>query len=199
MRLFYDTEFLEDGKTIELISIGLVTEDGREYYSVASDAPWDRIRKHRWLMENVWPHLPLRGQRSGLTYTGNGPSRHEIKLTEPGTIDLSDVRVKPTWVIANEVRDFIQATPDPQLWAWYGAYDHVALAWLYGPMSELPEGIPMWTNDLRQEAERLGNPTLPEQTDGEHNALADARHNMVRARALDALAAGPGAPEGSPR
>jgi hypothetical protein len=28
VRYFYDTEFLEDGKTIELISIGIVCEDG---------------------------------------------------------------------------------------------------------------------------------------------------------------------------
>ena len=34
MRIFYDTEFLEDGKTIDLISIGMVAEDGREYYAV---------------------------------------------------------------------------------------------------------------------------------------------------------------------
>ena len=34
MRYFYDTEFLEDGETIDLISIGIVAEDGREYYAV---------------------------------------------------------------------------------------------------------------------------------------------------------------------
>ncbi len=30
MRYFLDTEFYEDGKTIDLISIGIVAEDGRE-------------------------------------------------------------------------------------------------------------------------------------------------------------------------
>ena len=33
----------------------------------------------------------------------------------------------------------------------YGAYDHVALAQLSGPMVLLPDGVPMWTNDLRTE------------------------------------------------
>jgi hypothetical protein len=51
-------------------------------------------------------------------------------------------------------------------------------------MIGLPKGVPMWTNDLRQEAERLGNPDLPEQAEGEHNALADALHNVAIARAL---------------
>ncbi|MEU3289927.1 hypothetical protein [Streptomyces longwoodensis] len=179
-RIFYDTEFLENGRTIELISIALVTEDGREYYAVNADMPVDRILNHQWLKANVWPHLPLRGYKPG-------PLMNALQESD-GALDRTDTRVKPHWVIANEVREFIVATPDPQLWAWYGAYDHVALAQLFGPMISLPDGIPMWTNDLRQECERLGNPELPEQSDGEHNALADARHNMVRAQFLDEIA-----------
>lgn len=34
MRYFFDTEFYEDGKTIDLVSIGIVAEDGRELYAV---------------------------------------------------------------------------------------------------------------------------------------------------------------------
>src|SRR5690606_19466653 len=98
-----------------------------------------------------------------------------------------DPAVKKRKRIAADVAAFIQATPDPELWAWYGSYDHVALAQLFGRMIDLPDGVPMWTNDLKPEAARLGDPTLPEQPDGVHNALADARHNMVRAQALGAL------------
>jgi hypothetical protein len=29
MKYYYDTEFIEDGRTIDLISIGIVAEDGR--------------------------------------------------------------------------------------------------------------------------------------------------------------------------
>ncbi|MBB1252898.1 3'-5' exoribonuclease [Streptomyces sp. OF3] len=175
MRYWYDTEFLEDGRTIDLISIGIVAEDGREYYAVASDAPWKRIRTHEWLMKHVVPSLPqIRGDR-----------RMHLPARDLG-VDFDHPAVKPRTLIAEEVRRFIQ--PDPQLWAWYGAYDHVALAQLWGPMIHLPSGIPMWTNDLRQECERLGNPPLPEQPDGVHNALADARHNRVRHEALEAIA-----------
>jgi hypothetical protein len=31
MRFWFDTEFIEDGKTIDLMSIGVVAEDGRKY------------------------------------------------------------------------------------------------------------------------------------------------------------------------
>lgn len=183
MRIFYDTEFLEDGRTIDLISIGMVAEDGRELYAVneaIENAPlYDRIRGNQWLMENVVPHLPLRksnghGRHSGLS----GPYRGYFFL------DQGDNTIMPMRMIRNQVREFIQATPDAELWAWYAAYDHVALAQLFGPMIKLPDGIPMWTNDLRQEAHRLGNPALPEQEEGEHNALADARHNHAMARKL---------------
>jgi hypothetical protein len=51
----------------------------------------------------------------------------------------------------------------------------VALAQLFGRMIDLPDGFPMWTNDLRQEVERRGNPALPKQESAEHDALADAR------------------------
>jgi hypothetical protein len=184
LKIFYDCEFLEDGKTIELISIGMVAEDGREYYAVNSEAPWGRIKGNDWLVRNVLPSLPVAGRASLDSYLKNSPNsfpRPSIDLVGP---DVRDTQVKPRQVIANEVRDFILATPDRSLWAWYGAYDHVVLCQLWGPMIALPDGVPMWTNDLKQECERLGNPKVPEQPEGEHNALADARHNRVIAEFL---------------
>lgn len=176
MRIFYDTEFIEDGRTIDLISIGLVAEDGREYYAVASDAPWDQIRKHDWLLRNVVPSLPVTGRTFLDSYLATGQNTYPKPLLGFVGPDLADTRVKPRQVIANEVRDFILSAPDPALWAWYGAYDHVVLCQLWGRMVDRPEGVPMWTNDLKQECVRLGDPRMPEQKSGEHNALADARH-----------------------
>lgn len=177
IRCFYDTEFIEDGRTIDLISIGMVTDDGREYYAVNRDAPWKRIREHEWLMANVVPSLPR----------GFGEARMHWPKNQ--LVDVRDARVKPKESIAQEVRRFLlgddpKAVPDIELWAWYGAYDHVVLAQLFGRMIDLPAGIPMWTNDLRQEAERLGNPRMPEQDGRAHNALDDARHVHVMAEFL---------------
>lgn len=47
VRYFYDTEFIEDGQTIELVSIGIVAEDGREYYAVSTD--FDPARANPWV------------------------------------------------------------------------------------------------------------------------------------------------------
>lgn len=170
----YDTEFLEDGQTIELISIGIVCDDGREYYAVNSDADWKRIEKDDWLMTNVVPHLPMRRDEK--------PHKFENRIWIWG-LDMSSTLIKPKWVIANEVREFILESPKhgdtPFLWAYYGAYDHVALAQLFGKMIHLPKGIPMWTHDLMQLMESMpGTWKPPGRGSDEHDALADARWNM---------------------
>jgi hypothetical protein len=182
----YDCEFLEDGRTIELISIGMVCDDGREYYAVNADAPWERIRKNDWLIRNVLPSLPITGRTSLDSYLAIPANSYPKTTLDMVSADTKDTQVKPHWVIANEVRDFLQATPDVELWANYGAYDHVALAQLWGPMVRLPEGVPMFTNDIQQERARLGFrwDDLPKQESSEHNALADARHNQTVRRWL---------------
>ena len=54
-RVWFDTEFIEDGRTIELVSIGMVREDGETYY--AEVAGVDYSRADPWLHANVFPHL----------------------------------------------------------------------------------------------------------------------------------------------
>lgn len=187
-RVYYDTEFLEAGprEPIRLISIGMVRDDGAEYYAVSDEATrrplCNRIRENPWLMANVVPSLP---QAHG-----------DAILRQPRRwlFNYSDPCVKPRQVIAREIRDFILAGRDPELWAWYGAYDHVVLCQLWGSMVGLPKGVPMWTNDLKQEAARLGNPDLPPLNGAiEHNALHDAREVKYRHEWL--LAQADGAPK----
>lgn len=170
---YYDLEFLEDGITIELISVGIVAEDGREYYAVNLDAPWHKVCEDQWLLDNVVPSLPLRAVRD--------------RYSHP--IDVHHPDVKPKSQIADEVKAFLlsNGTP-PELWAYYAAYDHVGLCQLWGRMIDLPDGIPMWTNDFKQEIERLGIAHLVVvESDAEHNALADARGLRDAARRVTDL------------
>lgn len=143
MRFFIDTEFVEDGKTIDLLSIAIVCEDGREYYAEPSEA--DRERAGPWVRQHVLPLL-------------KGP-------------------VKSRKTISDEVLIFLRSGPTKaELWGWYSAYDHVALCQLWGPMVSLPNGIPMFTNDLRtfadNESKRIALPPKPEIS---HHAIEDAR------------------------
>lgn len=56
MRYYIDTEFAESPGQLDLISIGIVAEDGREFYAVAADG-WDPQRCHPWVREHVLPNL----------------------------------------------------------------------------------------------------------------------------------------------
>lgn len=180
MRYFYDTEFIEDGRTIELISIGIVANNGDEYYAVSQELTRRRVerklRRHGWLMANVVPSLP---KPSG-DWNNHMP--------KSWLFDYHSPLVKPRATIAGEVRDFLLACDPPELWADYGAYDHVALCQLWGTMMDLPPGIPMYTNDIQQEAAEFGirEDGLPQQVSGQHNALEDARHCKVRLQAIEA-------------
>lgn len=167
MKIFYDCEFNENGSIIDLISIGMVREDGKELYYVNSNCNWHNVRANQWLMNNVWPSLPLEGE-GGVN------------------LDIYSPLVIPKAFIANKVKDFILEYPSPQLWAYYSAYDHVALCQLFGKMIDLPHGIPMYTHDLKCELMRHENEGLyiPPQAKGHHNALEDARHNLLMAKYL---------------
>lgn len=55
MRYFFDTEFIEDEKAIELISIGIAAEDGRLYYAETEEC--DLSRASEWVRQNVIPYL----------------------------------------------------------------------------------------------------------------------------------------------
>lgn len=179
-RYFYDLEFVEDGRTIDLVSIGIVADDGREFYAVSSEFDQAKMRAKPWLMENVWPYLPT---------TLGAHGNRNCRCVKVPRLDLDDPVVRSRAQIARAVQEFLlSGDSPPELWSWYGAYDHVALCQLWGTMMDLPVGIPMWTNDIRQEQERLGNPPMPEQAKKEHHALADARHHRVMWEYLRELA-----------
>lgn len=156
MRFFYDTEFIEDGVTIDLVSIGVVDERGREFYAVSTEFVPEKAGA--WVREHVLPKLPSPSDRAWR-------SRERIRQ------DLLEFIGHP--------RDGVQ------LWAWFAAYDHVALAQLWGAMPDLPRQLPRFTRDLRQRWEDLGKPTLPAPPADAHDALADARHNFARWQALE--------------
>lgn len=197
MLITYDTEFLDDGKTIELISIGLVAENGDEFYSVNADADYGRIIDHDlgrdgWMIANVLTKLP---------HTGVDAQEWRLDHEHPS--------VQSRAALAHDVEDFLWAHADgpdgplAELWAYYPATDHVALYQLFGPMIECTKhGMDMRTSCLKQEevmmqrrAQRNGvtERHLTEVLAGsrpvqdpatEHHALHDARHDMALARWL---------------
>ena len=55
MKYWIDTEFIERPYTIDLISVGLVAEDGREFYAESSEVDWTKASN--WTLRTVRPQL----------------------------------------------------------------------------------------------------------------------------------------------
>ena len=158
MRYFYDCEFMEDGTTIELVSIGVVAEDGREFYAVSTE--FDPSRAIDWVRKHVLDKLP----------SPSDPAwRSRAQIRADLLAFLTDLAVPGDTI---------------ELWAWMSAYDHVVLCQLWGDMRALPRAIPRFTHELRQRHEDAGSPALPPAPPDQHDALADARHNLARWRAM---------------
>lgn len=150
MKYFLDTEFVEDGETIKLISIGIVAEDNRELYLQSKLGYYykqDPVScPNQWAKDNVLPHLDNRSSR-----------RQELR---------------------DQIIQFCQ-TPDDQrieFWADYCSYDWIVLCQIFGTMMDLPDRFPMFCNDIQQYRSFLDNPDLPEQKGIVHHALEDAKY-----------------------
>lgn len=166
MRYFIDTEFLDTGRTIDLVSIGIVSSDGREYY--AQSVEFDANKASDWVWENVLDHLamcPCCGNWINHEY---GKCRH----------------LQCAWRTRKQIRDEIKAFCDPEqygkpeLLGRYCGYDWVVLCQVFGTMMDIPAGWPHYIKDFQQILDDRGitDDELPEQEEGLHNALADARH-----------------------
>ncbi|MCS4488997.1 polyadenylate-specific 3'-exoribonuclease AS [Corynebacterium sp. ES2775-CONJ] len=151
MRFFYDTEFIEDGTSIDLVSIGIVAQTGEEFYAVSTDA--DHRLANAWVKEHVLNQLP----------------------NPASSVWMNNER------IAAEALKFMSSFPGSiELWAWVGAYDHVVFAQLWGDMQGMPRNLPRYTRELKQYWELAGKPQLPPLPAGNHDALVDARHNLAK-------------------
>ena len=170
-KYFFDTEFIEKPNTIELISIGIVSEDGQEYYAISSE--FDARKANVWVMENVIDKL-----------------EKDIKRKTVATIKKEIIEF-----VVNKKDD------RPNFYAYYGAYDWVVFCWIFGAMIDLPDGFPQYQKDLKGMVDNLiedklkkdftqkdfdkeleafkSNKKYPKQDeDTEHNALDDAKWNL---------------------
>jgi hypothetical protein len=170
MNYFLDTEFYERPGRISLISIGLVAEDGREYYAESKDAPYAEIEKDEWLADNVLANL------DGGYGLAKGRDANGVVVSSISEFYGEKWRTIPE--ICGEVTDFTDKDHEPIFYGYYADYDWVVFCWLFGRMVDLPSKFPFYCRDLKQEMDRQGVENIIPQPTGEHNALIDARWNM---------------------
>lgn len=154
-RFFLDTEFIDTGRQVHLVSLGVVTCAERcgsslwpELYlePAVPETVWAEASP--WVMENVHPHL--RGYET------------------------------PRETVADTLRRWVADRSGGrriEFWGYCPAYDWVAVSQLFGPLTDRPEGWPFDCYDIGQLAAYVGVPreAWPVQEGTEHHALADAR------------------------
>lgn len=136
---FLNTQFIEDGRLIELISIGIVSSDNRELYLGNISCPFWQASP--WVKDNVLTPMPDQFT-SDLRF-----------LKQP--IDQTFWREKKD--IAAQIIEFLGVNPTEKLefWSYYSATHWVAFYQVFGPLMDLPKPIPQHCNDLKQECDRL--------------------------------------------
>src|SRR5438094_7193724 len=136
-KYFVDSEFIDDGRTIDLISIGIASSDGREYY--AQSVEFDENKANPWVRENVFPCLTMCPCCGNQVNHENGKCRHE----------------ECPWRTKEQIRDEIKTFCDPEKYGkpesigWCAGFDFVALCQIFGTMMDLPANWPHYIKDLQ--------------------------------------------------
>lgn len=168
-KYFLDTEFIEDGKTIDLISLGIVCEDGRELYLQNSECEFQKASD--WVWRNVFPHLEHFDMRGKRRCSG---TRHHTKCSTKQDAPCP-------WGSRREIREMVldfcslDKHGKPEFWGYFSDYDWVVFCQLFGTMVELPKGFPMYCRDIKQWVDDCGDIRIPKPEPVTHHAMHDAR------------------------
>jgi len=153
LKYFLNTEYIDEGVTLDVISIGISAEDGREYYVISTE--FDPSHANEMVRTAVLPVLEPRD--SGLW--------------------------KPLRQIRDELAAFASGDdPEFWTWGG-GAFDWLAILSIFGTSENFPDGWPYTPFDLAQWIRQLGlesgDPRIPKHPGRAHHALADARYNKL--------------------
>lgn len=189
MKYYLDSEFIESfhkplfGKRrhfIDLISIGIVAEDGRTYYAISNE--FDSRDASDWVYDNVIMNIMVDWAKS---FSGDMRNDHLRSIEgkgKHGSVKMMQKAIgKSNKKIAKEIIEFVfhdvfinfkgaeqefhsrtkkygWETEPPEFYAYYADYDWVLFCSLFGTMMDLPKGFPQYCRDLKQmldEKERL--------------------------------------------
>jgi hypothetical protein len=184
MKYFLDTEFIEGFRRvndkpmhfIELISIGIVCEDGRELYLINDD--FNSTYANDFVKEHV---LSPMFEEHGIGKWSPNDSIHDfLRMVQ----QLKEKHGKNMYYIRKKIHDFVGTEDkDVSFYGYYSDYDWVVFCSIFGTMMDLPKNFPMFCMDLKQMMQERGlnkewkQQCCPDPV-GEHNALVDAKWNL---------------------
>lgn len=159
------------------ISVGMVREDGEEYYAEYANAPI--YKANDFVKQHVIPNLK--------SYT---KKLDFLVAIDAAALEGFKFRAKYPEDIKKEIIDF--AGEKPEFWGYFADYDWVCLCQTMGRMVDLPNSWPMYCLDIKQLMHQSNivkaeiEAVFPQPDT--HNALDDAKWNkLAYARIQDLL------------
>lgn len=194
MRIFFDTEFTGLHQNTTLISIGMVAEDGREFYCEMSD--YDKFQVDDWIEKNVIENLLYSKPRKGESeyYVATRASNNPIG---DSLYKAYSVRMRGDSIDLREALEaWLSQFEDVEIWSDCLSYDWVLFNQIWGHAFNIPKSIYYIPFDIctlfkvkgidpdvnREEYADMDDETLKEAQ--KHNALWDAK--VIRACYLKA-------------
>jgi len=202
MKYFIDTEFREAPNTIDLISIGIKCEDGRELYNISKDFNLKKVWRDDWLRENVlreiFDELSFREYDKQMRTLGYGSDlefnyknmKYLIRIYGYGIEQINTNIRRFVYHPALEyderatlmdtcVEEYLKENKI-EFYGYYADYDWVVFCWIFGRMIDLPKGFPMYCKDLKQmmDSENIKRKEIHTDPATEHSAIEDARWNL---------------------
>lgn len=144
MKYFIDFEFIEGFHKpmfskrrhfIDMISIGIVSEDNRGLYFLSSE--YNYKDADDWVKKNVIIPAYIKEV--------HGDMRNSVDAR-----DFQKVVGYPIGRIAQEVIKWIGKDSNISFYGYYSDYDWVLFCSMFGRMIDLPKGFPMYCIDLKQ-------------------------------------------------
>lgn len=132
-RVFFDTEFTGLHQSTTLISIGMVSDDGRTFYAELND--YDKTQVDGWIREHVIHNLKHRNTTAEF-----------IATTTRGDIEMLGNREQ----VRNAIVDWLEPYEQVQLVSDVCHYDMVLFISLFGGAFDLPEKIAPVCVDVNQ-------------------------------------------------
>lgn len=125
MKVFFDTEFTGLHKGTSLISIGLISEDGKTFY--AENVEYDKTQADDWIKENVIANT------SYLKDSGN--------LEQASTSLSAYYHVAALNTIRADLKDWLEQFDSVEMWSDCLAYDWVLFNDIFGHAFNIPSNV----------------------------------------------------------
>lgn len=119
MRVFFDTEFTGLHKNTTLISIGLISDEGKTFYAELTD--YDESQIDSWLKENVIANL----------------SKTEAELFHMAGITVRGDKA----TVAAALQEWLEQYESVEMWSDCLSYDWVLFNDLFGHAFNIPKNI----------------------------------------------------------